>query len=405
MRIALLCRSYPPMVSGIAIAVRHMAEGLAARGHAVLILTASDRNEPYTVEARGLKLVRLASIPNPTRVGQRWVFWSRSDVARQLDEFRPDVLHLHDPFLAGFSIPSLAREMGIPLAITLHALPWYVSSQAPDWPGLRHGIEIALWAFAQEVVAQCQAIIVPSRTTADLAQEHIGRPAIVISNGVDLNIFHPGPVDPGVRTKLEADYGLRPDLPILLYVGRVDTEKRVEIVVRAAAHVSARRPAQLVVVGDGKQLRANIRLSRELGLRERARFIGFVAQGEDLPALYRMAGLFAIASEVETEGLVVREAAASGIPIVAVRSACMPEVVEATGAGLLAAPGDPQAMGECMLEVLRDPALARRLGLAARHMAEAHSLEATLDAHEGVYNALMAGPRLDPPVTAMGQIP
>jgi glycosyltransferase involved in cell wall biosynthesis len=252
------------------------------------------------------------------------------------------------------------------------------------------------------VVAQCQAIIVPSRTTADLAQEHIGRPAIVISNGVDLNIFRPGPVDPGVRTKLEADYGLRPDLPILLYVGRVDTEKRVEIVVRAAAHVSARRPAQLVVVGDGKQLRANLRLSRELGLRERARFIGFVAQDEDLPALYRMASLFAIASEVETEGLVVLEAAASGIPIVAVRSACMPEVVEVTGAGLLAAPGDPQAMGECMLEVLRDPSLARRLGLAARRMAEAHSLEATLDAHEGVYSALMAGPRLDPPPSALG---
>ena len=122
----------------------------------------------------------------------------------------------------------------------------------------------------------------------------------------------------------------------MLYVGRVDTEKHVDIVVRAAAYVVRRRPAQLVIVGDGKQIRANVRLSRELGLDEHARFVGFVDPEDDLPILYRMADLFAIASEVETEGLVVLEAAASGVPIVAVRAACMPEIVEASGAGLLA---------------------------------------------------------------------
>ncbi|HSB91098.1 MAG TPA: glycosyltransferase [Anaerolineales bacterium] len=396
MRIAFLCQSYPPMVSGVAMAVSHMAQGLADRGHSVLVLTASDRQEPYTTEDGGLRVDRLASIPNPARVGQRWVFWSRGDIARRLDDFHPEILHLHDPFLAGFSIPSLAREKRLPLAITLHALPWYVSSQAPDLPGLRQGIEVALWAFAQEVLAQCDAVVAPSRAIADLALEHVGRAATVISNGVDLRRFHPGQVSDEERRRLQVAYGLNSDLPILLYVGRVDTEKRVDNVVRAAAAVIARHPAQLLIVGDGKQLRSVRRLSRELGLGDRAHFLGFVSPEVDLPALYRIADLFVIASEIEAEGLVVLEAAACGVPIVAVRATCMPETVEAPGAGLLAEPGDIEGMARAMRRVLTDTALRKRLGAAARTMAEAHSLEITLSAHEKVYEELLRVRASDP---------
>ncbi|HET7010323.1 MAG TPA: glycosyltransferase [Anaerolineales bacterium] len=394
MRIAFLCQSYPPMVSGIAMAVRRMAEGLAARGHNLLVLTASDRNEPYTVETGSLRVDRLASLPNPTRVGQRWVFWSRADVARRLDEFQPDVLHLHDPFLAGFSIPSLAREKGIPLAITAHALPWYVSSQAPDLPGLRHGIEIALWAFAQEVLAQCDAVVAPSRPAAEVIEQNVGRSPVVISNGVDLRLFHPGPVGPEARRRLAKAYAFDPDLPILLHVGRIDVEKRVEVVVQAAAHAMQRAEAQLVIVGDGKQRRSIVHLARELGLGDRAHFIGFVAPEDDLPELYRMASLFAVACELETEGLVVLEAAASGLPLLAVRATVMPALVEASGAGLLVDPGDARAMGEKMVELLSNPDRAREMGAAARTMAGRHDLEDTLAAHERLYGSLLARPRL-----------
>jgi glycosyltransferase involved in cell wall biosynthesis len=389
MRIAILCQTYPPMVSGIATAVRRMAEGLAARGHDVLVLTASERSEPYTVQVGGLQLIRLASLPNPTRVGQRWVFWSRSDVARRLDEFGPDLLHLHDPFLAGFSIPSLAREKDIPLVLTVHALPWYVSSQAPDLPGLRQGIEIALWAFAQEVLGQCDAVIAPSRPAADLITLNVGRPVTVISNGVDLAVFHPGPANSPTKKRLAGRYGFDPELPILLSVGRIDVEKRVEVVVQAAARALRRVQGQLLIVGDGKKRRAMMRLSRELGLRNRAHFIGFVAHEDDLPAFYRTAYLFAIASDLETEGLVVLEAAASGLPLIAVRATVMPELVEASGAGVVVDPGDARAMSEAMVELLAEPRRAKQYGSAARCMAERHSLDDTLTAHEELYRTLL----------------
>ena len=72
MRIILMCQAYPPMVSGISVAVHHLAEGLVRRGHAVMVLSASDRGQAYRELRGGVELVRLASLPTPARRGQRW---------------------------------------------------------------------------------------------------------------------------------------------------------------------------------------------------------------------------------------------------------------------------------------------------------------------------------------------
>jgi glycosyltransferase involved in cell wall biosynthesis len=389
MRIALICQSYPPMVSGISVAVRHLAEGLVRRGHAVLVLSASDRGEAYREVRAGVKLVRLTSMPTPARRGQRWSWWSRDEVERRLDEFQPEVVHLHDPVLGGLVLPSYARERGLPLIVTAHALPWYVSAQAPDLPGLRPMLEAALWAFASDLLSQCQAVVAPSRFTAQHVDAHGGPGAVVISNGVDLNRFRPGPVSPEERRALAGRFQLDPTRPIILHVGRVDREKNVDDVVRAAAIAMASVEAQLVVIGDGNRRKDVEELALELDIDQHSRFIGFVDQDGDLPDLYRAAAVFAIASELESEGLVVLEAAAAGLPIVAVRATSMPELVEETGCGYLVPPGDIHAMAERIVAVLRDPAAGVVLGRAALEMARQHSLEITLDRHEAMYQELL----------------
>jgi len=113
----------------------------------------------------------------------------------------------------------------------------------------------------------------------------------------------------------------------------------------------------------------------------------------------RAGTVFAIASELESEGLVVLEAAACGLPIVAVRATSMPELVEQNGCGYLVPPGDIHAMAERIVAVLRDPAAGEVLGRAALEMARQHSLEITLDRHEAMYQSLLesASMRLSPP--------
>ncbi len=389
MRIALVCQSYPPMVSGISVAVHQLAEGLAARGHGVLVLSASDRGEAYREERDGIELVRLASMPTPSRRGQRWSWWSRDEVERHLDAFRPNVLHVHDPALGGLLIPSVARERGVPLIVTAHALPWYVAAQAPDLPGLRALVEAAMWAFASDQLANYQAVVAPTRFTASQVDAHGGPGAVVISNGVDLRRFHPDPPIADERLSVAERHGLDPARPIIIHVGRVDREKNVDDVVRAAAIAMASTDAQLLVVGDGNRLKDVEELARELGIGRSSRFIGFIEPDGELPALYRAGSVFAIASELESEGIVVLEAAACGVPIVAVRATSMPELVEEPGCGYLVPPGDVHAMADRIVQVLRDPAAQRVLGLAGVAMAQAHSLDLTLEKHEHLYRSVL----------------
>jgi glycosyltransferase involved in cell wall biosynthesis len=390
MRLALLSQAYPPMVSGISVAVCHLAEGLAARGHAVMVLSASDRGEAYREVRAGVQLVRLPSRPTPSRRGQRWSWWSRDEVEKHLDEFRPDVVHLHDPALGGLLVPTFARERGLPLILTAHALPLYISAQAPDLPGLRTMLEAALWAFASDLLSQCQAVVAPSQFTAQHVDAHGGPGAVVISNGVDLKRFQPEPASPDERQKLAERFGLDPSRPIILHIGRIDREKNVDDVVRAAAIAMASTDAQLLVVGDGNRLKDIEELARELGIGRHSRFLGFVEPNGDLPAFYRAGAVFVIASEMETEGIVVLEAAACGVPVVAVRATSMPELVEEPGCGYLVPPGDVHSMADRIVQVLRDPAAQRALGQAGRAMATQHSLEQTLERHEELYESLLA---------------
>jgi glycosyltransferase involved in cell wall biosynthesis len=108
-----------------------------------------------------------------------------------------------------------------------------------------------------------------------------------------------------------------------------------------------------------------------------------------MPSIYRTGTVFAIASELESEGIVVLEAAACGVPIVAVRATSMPELVEESGCGHLVPPGDVHAMADRIVQVLRDPAAQRALGEAGVAMARAHSLALTLDRHEELYQSLL----------------
>lgn len=101
MKIAIVCQSYPPMVSGSALVIQRLAEGIADRGHSVLIITASDQRFAYTEDFFDLKILRLKSFRNPLRVGQSFVMWSKDEIYRELIQFQPDILHTHDPLNIG----------------------------------------------------------------------------------------------------------------------------------------------------------------------------------------------------------------------------------------------------------------------------------------------------------------
>lgn len=405
MRIALVCQSYPPMISGAAIVVRRLAEGLTARGHHVLVLTASERGPAYTTVSSPslplgsrLSVARLSSWPNPFRVGQRAVLFPGASVQAELRAFQPDLIHAHDPTSLGLAALLAARALRRPLVLTLHQLPWFVAASLP--PGLSalaRPFETLLWDYYRWLGRQVQRLITPSQTIAGLvAAQGAGQPA-AISNGVEIERYTPTPVAPDESERLRHQYGLHPALPIILHVGRLDADKRADLALQAAALALKAIPAQIVIVGDGTQRAALERQAADWGVAPVTRFTGYVAglaaKSDDLPGLYRLASVFITASEVEIQSSVALEAAASGLPVVAVRAGSMPEYVKDGHTGYLAPTRDVRALAERLVDLLQRPEHARRLGAAGRALAEQHAPALTLDAHEQLYRELL-GSRL-----------
>ena len=389
MKIALLSQSYPPMVSGAAGVVQGLAEQLAERGNEVMVLTASDRSTPYMVRGGNLILTRVCSCRNPLRVGQRFAPLPHGEIMASLRTFHPDIIHTHDPLQFAHSGLLYGRRAGVPVAITVHQLPWFVKAYLPDWGAAGEILEQGLWAYSRWMLYRCNAVVTPTRTIAGVIAAHTGIVPQVIGFGIDPEVFRPGTLEPeeaaGLRTKL----GIPERVPIVLHVGRLDRDKRVDIAIRAAARAMERRPAHLLVVGDGTERDRLVGLCADLGIGERSHFTGFVTLEQGLADLYRLASVFVTASEIETQGLVLLEAAACGLPIAAVTATCIPEIVHQGLNGWLARPKDVEDLAACLRRLLSDPVQAQAMGQAGRLIVRGCVIQKTIDAHEVFYRQVI----------------
>jgi len=151
----------------------------------------------------------------------------------------------------------------------------------------------------------------------------------------------------------------------------------------------------MLVVGDGRQRDHLIKQCTMLGIAERVHFTGFISKDQGLPDIYRMASVFITASEIETQGIVLLEAAASGLPIVAVNATCIPEIVHDTVNGYLTEPGNNSAMSKAIRMLLKDPETSKAMGRAGRTLAELHNREETFDRHERMYYMISTGMRME----------
>ena len=386
MRIAYLAQSYPPMISGAALFARQIAEGMAQRGHQVLVIAASDKVDPYREENENLTILRQRSIHNPMRVGQRFLLYPRGVIMKALHEFQPDIVHAHEPLQIGLLAIEYAKQAQIPSLLSIHQLPSFVASYLPN--SFRAGTEYILWMYARWLCRQFTSIITPTQTISNLVTEMTGLPTNTIGYGIDLQSFRPL-IAPGGEAAIRYKWNLPAGVPLLLHVGRLDTDKCVDRIIHAASQSMKGTNAHLLIVGDGTQKLTLMKLCESLGISQRAHFPGFVSTQDGLPEIYKIAHLFVTASEIETQGIVLLEAAASGLPIVAVRATCIPEIVHHGMNGYLAESGNVNGLTNAMSLLLQDPGKARIMGKASLMLAARHAQAYTHHAHEQFYDQLV----------------
>jgi glycosyltransferase involved in cell wall biosynthesis len=388
MRIAYITQSYPPMVSGAAIFAHQIAEAMSKRGHQVLVITASDGDKPHRTQKGNMTVLRLSSHHNPLRVGQRFLLYPRRATLQALCEFQPDIIHTHEPLQMGNLGLEYARRMRIPITLTNHQLPWFAASYLPNKFGIRELVENILWVYARWILPQFTSIIAPTQTISDFITKKTNIKSQTISYGIDLGSLHPlHDLNEEIATRTRLN--LPSSIPVLLYVGRLDTDKSVDRVIIASAPILRETDTHLVIVGDGCQKTALMKLCESFGITDRVKFTGCISMQDGLPEIYRIANVFVTASEIETQGIVLLEAAASGLPIAAVRATCIPEIVRHGLNGYLAESGDIKALENNMRILLKDPLKARKMGEAGRALIESHTAQHTVDLYEKFYQGLL----------------
>ena len=210
-------------------------------------------------------------------------------------------------------------------------------------------------------------------------------PVEALSNGIDLSRFAKGRANKEIYEK----YKIPQNKPIVLYVGRVDPEKSLDVLTEAFVKVHQKvTDAHFVVVGDGTARQKLETIIKKAGLTKNAHFLGRVV-GNDLPQLYRTGTVFAITSKTETQSIVLMEAMASGLPCVAVKAGAVHELVKNNKNGFLCEPDDVNGVARGIEKILTNKNTREKMSEESVARAAKHDISHTLTRMEEIYQIVL----------------
>lgn len=384
MRLIVGTDTFAPDVNGASYFTQHLASGLAGRGHEVHVLCPSTGHRPADRRrADGVIEHRVPAVRTPFHPTFRVVVPpSAARCARRLvGEIDPDVVHVQGHFPIGRGLLRAARDTGVPVVGTNHFMPENLLGYLPWLPAAVAG-RMASWAWRDfvRVFNDADLVTTPTPIAAALLEPLRMRPPVLaVSCGVQLDRFYP-------RLRAESRWRGLPQKPTILFVGRLDVEKRITDLIDALAIVRDAVDAQLVLVGTGGQRKALAARAVAAGVADDVHFCGFVPDHE-LPEAYAACDVFANAGVAELQSLVTMEAMASGRPVVAADAVALPHLVQHGRNGFRFPPGDVTTAAAHLRSVLTDERLRMRMGAASRDLIAGHSLHASLQRFEELYVA------------------
>jgi glycosyltransferase involved in cell wall biosynthesis len=395
MKILMLSDVYFPRVNGVSTSIQTFGRELVALGHEVAIVAPDYGSNAHADE---FELIRLPS---------RRIAFDPEDrliKAGALRELLPrlaardwSVIHIHTPFRAHQLGVRLARASGRPTVESYHTyFEQYVAAYLP-WLPNRLG-RWAVRAFSRRLCADVDHLLVPSQQMADvLAAYGIDTPSTIVPTGVRLEEFHGGD---GARFR--AAHGLAPDAPVLVTVGRVAIEKNIAFLLEVVRRLVTEFPRLVfVVAGEGPDAPRLAALVEQFGLGAHVRFVGNLDRRAGLLDCYRAADVFVFASRTETQGLVLIEAMALGVPIVSTAAMGAASVLEGARSARVSAE-DVEEFTAAASALLRSPALRRALAAAGPADAHAWSASALMGRVMDLYARLDAG--AGAPMAARGAV-
>lgn len=389
MKILFATDQYLPTPGGISVVTQRISAALAKSGHTVAIIAPSTSWKFKKEKRDNVVIFRIQSVLVHKLKQLRFspTFLYRKKITQIVKDFKPDIIHIETPNTIASETLKVAQKLGIPLIATCHIMPENISGTLPFLPS-KIGKMVGDLYMKQIIKLFNKVDFVTAPTligTAILQAYDINRPMMALSNGIDLSQFQQPAEE--VKETLKKKYKL-PDVPIILYIGRLDKEKKVDILIESLHNLPSGLAFHLVLEGKGQQMEYLQELVQKLGLQDKVTFIGYVDE-EELPVLYSLSTVFVMPSTAELQSLVTMEAMAMGLPVIGAHAGALPYLIRPDINGYLFRPDDPVDLAGKLKQVLTDHNLQKHMSKESLSLIKEHDINNIIKKMEDLYTNII----------------
>lgn len=384
LRVAMVSNNYFPFVSGVSVSVDRLRRGLSELGHTLQLYVPRYR-EAWQDDAA------IKRIPTLMAFGEKREFRLTNPFnarfRRYLRAFKPDIIHVHHPFWLGSMGLLMGRRLKVPVVYTYHTRLEHYAHFVP-LPSVLFRNLISHYLI-KRFSNGCQGVIVPTYSAEEyLRMIGVKTPTLVQPTGIDFARFQQ--VDESSLAALRGQLGIQPAQTILVSVSRISQEKNIGFMLDSLAELKQQGhdDLHLLLIGEGPDRQTIQQQIEHLGLADDVTLAGAVPP-EKMALYYHLGDMFVFASTSETQGMVILEAMAAGMPVVAVRSSGIDDVVR-EGFNGYKTPQNRQAWGRRILTLAGDETLRQTLGDQAREFAADFDIENFATTIGGFYADVLA---------------
>jgi len=389
MKILFATDQYMPTPGGISIVTQRISTALAKKGHDVCVLAPSTSWKFEKKIIDGVKVYRIQSFLLHKLKQLRYspTFLYKKKIREIITNFHPDIIHLETPNTIATEALLLAQKQNIPIIATCHIMPENISGTLPFLPS-KIGKMIGNLYMKQIIKLYNRVDLITAPTpigTAILQANGIKRPTLALSNGIDLQSFKRPSRE--IQGKLRQKYNI-PDKPFILYIGRLDKEKKVDVLINSLQYIKSSQPFHLILEGKGQQMEELQLLVEKLNLTDKVSFIGYIKEDE-LIALYSLSTVFVMPSTAELQSLVTMEAMALGLPVIGAQAGALPYLIKPDRNGYLFEPDNPEDLGKKLQKILENPDLRKKMSQESLNIIQEHDINNIIKKMENLYSKII----------------
>lgn len=387
MKILIASDLHWPTINGVATFSRNLARGMADLGHEVHVIAPSQTGKKHKEIDGNYVIHRTASVPFPFYQNFRISLNPSKEVKKIIAEFDPDVIHIQMLMWIGQAAMKYGNKNGIPIVSTNHAMPENLMDNLKLLAPVSRPINYILTEYGARFHSKADVVTLPTQSAIDMfkAIDKVNVPMFPVSNGIDLSRFTVGKAPKELYEK----FTLPTDKKIIGYIGRLDAEKHISVLVEAFRNL--RRDysdIHLLLVGGGTDEEHLTRLVYQYNLADHVTFTGRVTD-EEIVALHKVSTVYVMPSPAELQSIATLEAMASGQPVVAVNAGALKELCQNERNGYLCQKDNVEEITEGIRAIIADDARRAEFSKESLAIAKTHDLQETLKRFESIYSDLL----------------